>query len=111
LQPDILLMELFLRGARGFDVARTGAGAASTRIVILTGQPDPRHVQPLLRLGVSDYLSKGTSSLELLGALRAVGAGRLYVQPEFAALLWGGKTSAAPTAGLHHNEPAGKLSA
>jgi DNA-binding NarL/FixJ family response regulator len=82
---DIVVLDLHLPGLSGVDVARRLRDTLpDLRIVVLTGYAIEPYMPVLRRLGVEGYLAKSASAGELATALRAVYAGRHYIQPELA---------------------------
>lgn len=82
LKPDILLLDISMPGLNGIQVAQIlRRTAPETKIVVLTGYDNEQYAQALVHLGASGYLSKTTSSQELIRALRFVHAGHTYFQP------------------------------
>ncbi|HEX6370443.1 MAG TPA: ATP-binding protein [Longimicrobium sp.] len=75
LAPDVVLMDLNLPGG-GLDATRRiVAEHPSTRVLILTAEPDDRCVTAALQAGASGYLRKSADPAALLSALRAVRRG------------------------------------
>jgi two-component system NarL family response regulator len=73
LRPDIILLDIFLGGANGLDLAQQLQRASSaTRIVIFTGVTDEDYLLRAMRIGVHGYLLKSLPLEEVLTALRAV---------------------------------------
>ncbi len=86
LHPDILLLDISMPYLDGIQVVRAlGVTIAAMRIVVLTGYDNRHYVQTLVRLGVKGYLSKATSSSELVAALRAIHGGGMYLQTQISA--------------------------
>jgi DNA-binding NarL/FixJ family response regulator len=84
---DIVVLDLHLPGLSGVEVARRlRSTKPDIRIVVLTGYAVEPYMPVLRQLGVEGYLAKSASAGELADALRAVYAGRPYIQPELAAL-------------------------
>jgi DNA-binding NarL/FixJ family response regulator len=80
LQPDIVLLDIFLGATNGLDIAQQlMRGCPQTRIVILTGFTDEGHLFRAIRIGVHGYLQKALPIDELLAALRSVYAGERVV--------------------------------
>jgi two-component system, NarL family, nitrate/nitrite response regulator NarL len=79
--PDLLVLEIAI--PEGVDVAeevvRNGA-----KCVVLTALDDVLSVSTALAVGVSGYILKGVSGLDLIKALKAVHAGQRYATPELA---------------------------
>jgi len=80
LQPDIVLLDIFLGASNGLDIAQQlQRGCPKTRIVILTGYADEGHLFRAMRIGVHGYLQKSLPIIELLSALRAVYQGERVI--------------------------------
>ena len=59
LQPDIVLLDIFLGAFNGLDIAQQlQRGCPKTRIVILTGHTDDSYLLRAMRIGVHGYLLK-----------------------------------------------------
>src|SRR5260370_15022753 len=80
LQPDIVLLDIFLGAFNGLDIAQQLHRACPTaRVVILTGLTDEGHLFRAMRTGVHGYLQKALPIDELLTALRAVQQGERVI--------------------------------
>jgi DNA-binding NarL/FixJ family response regulator len=80
LQPDIVLLDIFLGAFNGLDIAQQLQRACpKTRVVILTGLTDDGHLFRAMRIGVHGYLQKALPIDELLTALRAVQQGERVI--------------------------------
>jgi DNA-binding NarL/FixJ family response regulator len=80
LQPDIVLLDIFLGTYNGLDLARQlQRGCPNTRIVILTGHTEEGHLFRAMRIGVHGYLQKALPISELLNALYAVYRGERVI--------------------------------
>ncbi len=80
LQPDIVLLDIFLGNANGLDIAQQLLRACpNIRIVIVTGMMDDGHLFRAMRLGVHGYLQKALPIDELLASLRSVYQGERVV--------------------------------
>ena len=80
LQPDIVLLDIFLGNTNGLDIAQQlQRGCPNTRIVIVTGYTDDGHLFRAMRIGVHGYLQKALPIDELLAALRSVYRGERVV--------------------------------
>lgn len=76
LQPDIVLLDIFLGTSNGLDVAKQLLRSfPNTRIVLFTGFDDENLLLDAIRIGVHGYLQKTLSIDDLLSALRAVHRG------------------------------------
>jgi two-component system, NarL family, response regulator NreC len=79
-QPDVVLMDLTMPGPPSGDVIRQVLRAApTTRVLILTMHDDPAYLASALAAGAAGYVVKKVADSELLTAIRAVHAGRTFV--------------------------------
>lgn len=80
LQPDIVLLDIFLGNSNGLDVAQQLQRACpDTRVVIVTGYAADDHMLRAMRIGVYGYLQKTLPIDELLAALRSVYRGERVI--------------------------------
>jgi two-component system, NarL family, response regulator NreC len=87
-RPDVLLLDVHMRGGASLDLIPALAGAA--RVLVLTMQDDPGYARTALRAGARGYLLKEAEDAELVHAVRTVAAGGTYLDPAL-----GGKVLAA----------------
>jgi len=85
--PDVLLLDMNMPGGGVNAVAKIAQRCPSTKTLMLTVVDDEDEVRNALRRGAKGYLLKGTSSSELVNAVRLVNKGQNYVSPSFAAQL------------------------
>jgi DNA-binding NarL/FixJ family response regulator len=86
LLPDIALLDIRMPGG-GLKAAQAiTAACPATRVVMLTVSEDEDDLLAAMKAGASGYVLKGAGASELIGVLRAVHAGEVYVAP---ALAWG----------------------
>lgn len=80
LQPDVAVLDISMPQANGL-VATEGIHerAPRTAVVALTRYGDDAYVKEMLRAGARGYVLKQSGSSELLAAIRAVAAGKQYV--------------------------------
>jgi two-component system, NarL family, nitrate/nitrite response regulator NarL len=84
--PDVVLLDITMPGG-GLGAARDIAAACpATRIVVLTVSEDEDDLLAAMKAGASGYVLKGAGATELIGVIRSVHAGQVYVAP---ALAWG----------------------
>ena len=82
LKPDIVVMDISMPGMNGLMATRTLKRAQpDVAIVVLTRHEEATYVQELLRAGASAYVLKHSPPPQLLGAIRAVAAGGVYLDP------------------------------
>jgi len=80
LQPDIVLLDIFLGNANGLDIAQQlQRGCPQSRIVIVTGYMEESYLLRAMRIGVHGYLQKALPVSELLAALRSVYRGERVI--------------------------------
>lgn len=73
LQPDVILLDIFLGTTNGLDIAKQMLRSCpETRIVLFSGFDDENLLLDAIRIGVHGYLQKKVSIDELQSALRAV---------------------------------------
>jgi len=86
--PDVVLMDLRLRNETGLGVMqRMRDLSPGVRIVVLTSLEGDADVERALANGALGYIVKGCSRDELARAVRAVNAGKRYLQHEVASKL------------------------
>jgi DNA-binding NarL/FixJ family response regulator len=82
-RPDVLILDLFLPGMSGVEVAqRVRAAFPEVAILVVTGYYHVWPPRPLLELGVRGYLPKTASLEALVAAVRAVAQGQIVVAPD-----------------------------
>ena len=80
LQPDIVLLDIFLGTFNGLDIVKQlQRGCPHTHIVVFTGFGSEELLLDAIRVGVHGYLPKTLPHLELLSALRAVEQGERVI--------------------------------
>jgi len=88
LTPDVVVLDITMPNLNGIEAARQiQAKAAGTAVLILSMHSDEGYVLRALRAGARGYLLKDAVEGELIGALRAVAAGKAYFSPEVSKLL------------------------
>ncbi len=82
LKPDVLVLDLVLRGVQGLEVLRqVREQVPRTRVVILSMHQDLAYVVESLRGGASAYVLKAGPADEIVKAVRAAMQGLNYVSP------------------------------
>src|SRR5688572_6230118 len=109
LRPDVVLLDLSMPGPRSGDVIRAVLRACpKTRVLILTMHDDAAYLRSALAAGAAGYLVKKAADTELLSAIRAVHAGRTFVDltqtPDLAQRAPGVAGQAAPPRDLSRRE-------
>jgi DNA-binding NarL/FixJ family response regulator len=83
LLPDILLMDISMPELNGLAAAELIRQECPTiKILVLTAYKDKGYLDRFLRIGVSGYVLKMSAADELIGAIRAVAAGEIYLDPQ-----------------------------
>jgi DNA-binding NarL/FixJ family response regulator len=79
-RPDVVLMDVAMRGLNGLEAARLIAKQFPTvRVIILSMFANEEYVASALRSGASGYLLKNSSPAELELALKTVARGETYL--------------------------------
>lgn len=82
LQPDVLVLDLMMGGMDGLEVAKqVGVRSPRTAVVVLSMYDNQAYVAEALRCGARAYVLKGSTSSDLLTAIRSAVAGRLFLSP------------------------------
>ena len=80
LRPDVVLMDLSMPGPHSGEVIRQVLRACpKTRVLVLTMHDDPAYLASATLAGAVGYVVKKVADSELLLAIRAVHAGRTFV--------------------------------
>ncbi len=79
---DLALLDLFMPGGDGFElVAGVCDRYPELPVVVLSASEDPRHVRKAIDCGASGFLTKSAGHDVMLGALKLVLAGGVYLPP------------------------------
>ncbi len=82
LQPDVVVMDVAMPGINGVDATREiTESAQQVKVLALSGHNDGFFVKGMLEAGALGYLLKDAAVTELVGAVRALAEGRIYVSP------------------------------
>jgi len=80
LRPDVVLMDLSMPGPpSGEAIHQVRDACPATRVLILTMHDDAAYLTSALSAGAAGYVVKKVADTELLSAIRAVHAGRSFV--------------------------------
>jgi DNA-binding NarL/FixJ family response regulator len=83
LRPDVLLLDMNLPGRSGLNVLETlRVQTTSTKILMVTGAPDPHLMRRAMDAGAAGFFAKNGSGQELVFAILEVMHGHVYVSPE-----------------------------
>ena len=111
-RPDVITLDLTMPDGNGVSkIEQVCRECAPAKVLVLTMHDDPAYLRAALSAGASGYVVKKVADTELLGAIRAVHAGRVFVDLEShgsrtpAVLVSPGKTGTAkPTDNLSDRE-------
>jgi len=85
-KPDIVLLDIRLRGASGLDLcADIRRRRPECKVVFLTVYEDEQYLYQAIRLGASGFLLKRVRGAELVGYLTRIHEGETLIDPALAA--------------------------
>lgn len=88
LRPDILVVDIQLPGQDGLELSEHILQEfPGTKIVVLSAHTELATIKRALRLGVSAYITKSGPPEEILRAIRAALAARVYLGEDIASLV------------------------
>ena len=88
LKPDLVIMDIGLPELNGIEATRRiVAEVPGVKVIALSMHADRHFVKGMLTAGASGYLLKYSASQELLRAIDAVMAGRVYLSPDIAGIV------------------------
>ena len=88
LKPDVLLLDISMPQLNGLEAARRiRKEHPSTKILILTMHDEEEYSLKMVRIGVSGYLVKDSTALEVMEAIRSVHGGKAFFSPQIARIL------------------------
>lgn len=95
--PDVVITEILMPLLNGMEAAvQLSRVSPLTKIVFLTAFSDPKYVTEAFRVGASAYLVKKCPAAELIGAIREVLRGNVYVTPMVAKAMIGSLLAGVP---------------
>lgn len=85
---DLVILDISLPGRSGLDILNDlRAIRPKLPVLILSMHPEEQYALRAMRSGAAGYLTKGSSSQELIEALQRIAMGKKYVSPSMAELL------------------------
>jgi two-component system invasion response regulator UvrY len=83
LQPDVILMDIHMQPVNGIEATRAIRGfAPEIKIIGVSVQAERSYVYEMLRSGANGYVTKNSSSAEMIQAIDLVIAGETYLCEE-----------------------------
>ena len=98
LAPDIVLLDLDLKGSSSLDFLPALVANGSTRVVILSANRDQATLAAAVKLGARGVVSKEAPTEDVLTAIRKVHAGDLFLDQSLMQALLGQLVAPAPKA-------------
>ena len=88
LEPDVVLLDLFLPGQDGISVlGRIKQDRPATEVLMLTSSADEEHLLAAVRAGALAYLPKTAGVDQVVTSVRAAARGESVLEPRIAARL------------------------
>lgn len=85
-QPDIAIVDLFLKGGSGLDLIKAmRLHCPKVDIIVLSMHEEISYAERALRAGARGYVTKRESTTKIVEAIRQVRAGRVYASPDMMA--------------------------
>lgn len=89
LQPDIVIMDIFLRGISGIEATRwIKERNASIKIILLSKEVNKELLRSGIQCGIDGYLSKNTETNNLIQAIRQIYGGKKYFDDAIISLVF-----------------------
>lgn len=98
LAPDIVVLDLDLKGSSSLDFLPALVANGSTRVVILSANRDQATLAAAVKLGARGVVSKEAPTEDVLAAIRKVFAGELWLDQSLMQALLGQIVAPAPKA-------------
>ena len=96
-RPDVAVLDVRLPDGNGVELCRElRSRMPALSCLMLTSYPDERAMLEAFLAGAAGFVIKDITGLDLVSAVRTVGAGRSLLDPQAAAVLFAQLRSAAP---------------
>ncbi len=79
INPDIVLLDISMPGMGGIQALKKIKQISETKVLMLTMHADEEYLKEGLQAGASGYVLKQAADSELIGAIREVYSGRIYL--------------------------------
>jgi DNA-binding NarL/FixJ family response regulator len=87
LSPDVAIVDITLKGHSGIDLIKAiKARMPQVEIIVLSMHDERLYAERAIRAGARGYITKRETSRKIVGAIRQVRQGKLYVSDQIAAL-------------------------
>ncbi|MFN2215635.1 MAG: response regulator [Anaerolineales bacterium] len=84
-EPDIILMDITMPGMDGLEATRRlHVLSPNCKVLALTVHDDKQYFMQMLAAGASGYITKQAAADDLMGAIKTVAQGHLFLQPALA---------------------------
>jgi DNA-binding NarL/FixJ family response regulator len=84
-RPHVAIIDISLKNDNGIElIRRIKARQDDVQILVWSMYPESLYAERALRAGAKGYLNKGRATRELLDAIRAVLAGKIYISGDLA---------------------------
>ncbi len=88
LRPDLILIDLSLRGSSGLELVKNSrATYPKVRLLVLSMYDESLYAERVLRAGAAGYIMKEEAAENVLGAIRLVLSGGVYLSEKMGARL------------------------
>jgi DNA-binding NarL/FixJ family response regulator len=88
LRPDLILIDLSLRGSSGLELVKNSrATYPNVRLLVLSMYDESLYAERVLRAGAAGYIMKEEAAENVLGAIRLVLGGGVYLSEKMGARL------------------------
>ena len=88
LRPNVVLLDISMPKLNGMEAARRiRKEHPETKILILTMHEEEEYSLKMVRIGVSGYLLKDSTALEVMEAIRSVYSGKAFFSPQISKVI------------------------
>lgn len=79
---DVILLDLFMPGVKGFDLLSEVCDSYShIPVIVISGTEDPRYMRKAIDNGAAGFIPKSASTDTILSAIKLVRNGGVYIPP------------------------------